>query len=209
MHVISLYDENLKFVCSVRIPAFASPVKCIIYNNVFYCYDSNHYKFIAGLAIATAEVVDAKNVGSPPKKEKEEEGQDSLFEFNPKTLDEASDDFLMYFGKAKDFDTVMKLPEEEYSTICHHVSGQYLRNTYFLWWYPNHGYKEWPKNMPPLVKYFEELGISHADDMSDMILRTAYRKHHGLPILEHMQTIRFKNHWKKNGFPDGIFRRNK
>jgi hypothetical protein len=59
-------------------------------------------------------------------------------------------------------------------------------------------------NEPPIVAYFRSIGIAHADDMSSIILKSAYRKHNNLPLDLDGQVKHYQDFWKENGFPDGI-----
>jgi hypothetical protein len=206
MKKVRLIVQSGEFVAEVMIPEFLPTQEpdCIIWGSRFFFLKGNPEEYIEGFAIAAViqheenVIGDAKNLPS--------KGNDALLFGLPKTLDEASDDYLTFFSKAKDFDTAMSMKEEEFVGWCHHVSGQYLRNTYFLWWYRNHGCSEWPESKPELVQYFNDLGITHADDMSSMILKTAWRKYHKVPIFEHEQVVQHKNFWKKQGFSDGVFK---
>jgi hypothetical protein len=131
-------------------------------------------------------------------------GPDSLFDGHPKDLDEAVE---MYLSKSRDtegFDEAMAGPQDDFVYGQHHFSGQGMRNNWFLWWNAGHKYDSWPINQPPIVAYFNSIGIHHADDMSSTILHSAYRKHNNLPIDLEAQVKYYQDFWKQNGFPDGI-----
>lgn len=207
MRKVKLYTREGQYLKSVLIPKhingpYEGDPDAIISEQKFYFHRGDTTKYYEGyLILSSKELSNPNTMGIPA----EEKGDDSLLEYQPKTLDDASEDYLMFFSKAPDFKPCMEKDEEEFCSWCHHASGQYMRNTYFLWWYPKHGYESWPKSKPPLVQYFNDLGITHADDMSSIILKTAWRKHHGLPVLEHEQVIYYKNFWKEQGYQDGIF----
>lgn len=132
-------------------------------------------------------------------------GADSLFEGHPKNLDEAVDDYLSFYSKAEDLEEVMKGSEDDFIAMAHHFSGQFLRNSYFLWWWEGHKYDSWPMSQPPISEYFYSIGITHADDMSSIILKSAYRKYNKIPIDLEDQVKYYQDFWKKNGFKDGVF----
>ena len=120
----------------------------------------------------------------------------------PATLDEALDDLIMFFSR--EIDLIKKVEEEYFTGTSHFGLGTFIRNTWFLWWYEDSGYAEWPDEKPELNKWFESIGIVHPDDMSGIILTSFYRKIKGIPIDLNCQIKRYQEHWKNNGFPDGI-----
>lgn len=131
-------------------------------------------------------------------------GPDSLFDGHPKNLDEAIEMYLIQSKGAEGFNEMMAGQEEAFVCGQHHLSGQSMRNIWFLWWSTNHKYDSWPLNEPPIVTYFKSIGIIHADDRSSIILTSAYRKYNNLPIDLEGQVKYYQDFWKKEGFPTGI-----
>lgn len=132
---------------------------------------------------------------------------DELDDFLPENLDEAVDILLTIFKQT--IPEIMEMTEDEFSFSTHFWSAQFIRNSWFLWWYPNDNlYPDWPTEPPKLNEWFEGIGITHADDMSGIIMTTLYRKIHNLPIDIETQVQWYQNHWKEYGFADGIYRRN-
>lgn len=125
----------------------------------------------------------------------------------PQTLEEA---IQMLINEAQEQNVLVELTDmkdEDFNP--HHTIGQDIRNKWFLWWYEGNPYDKWPKEIPALVKWFnEELQIFHADDMSGIILDCFYLKIKGLPyenkIKENVAAA--IKHWKGEGFKDGIFK---
>lgn len=108
-------------------------------------------------------------------------GNDDYLFGLPANLDEAVDTFIDYYKSVPDFHEIVKMNEKKFAAYAHHGSGQFIRNSWFLWWQPKHNYPEWPATIPPLVKYFNDRGIMHADDMSGIIITTAHRRMNGKP----------------------------
>jgi len=80
------------------------------------------------------------------------------------------------------------------STAYDHMSvGMEIRNAWGLWY-----------NKTPLSKWFTTIDINHGDDRSGIIIETAYRTILGQPIDLEGQIQKYKNHWLKAGFKDGI-----
>jgi hypothetical protein len=131
-------------------------------------------------------------------------GPDSLFDGHPKNLDEATEMYLTKSKNAEGFNEAAAADEESFVCDQHHFSGQSMRNNWFLWWNAGHKYDSWPLNEPPIVAYFRSIGIAHADDMSSIILKSAYRKHNNKPIDLEGQVKYYQDFWKENGFANGI-----
>lgn len=123
----------------------------------------------------------------------------------PENLDEAIEtliDFeteIVEMIKADSTDNINKI-----LSFLHHSVGQFIRNSWFLWWKENHNYKEWPKNKPAIVTFFNNINIYHADDMSNIILKSLIYKIKGIDIKLEEEINYYINYWKCNGFPDGI-----
>lgn len=185
--------------------------ECIIVDGLFFFKTSSvnlkqdAWVYRKGIAITgVKEFVDPEKMTAPVKNHKTDE--EILFG-QPYTLEEAAEDFLSFFSKAKDFDCINTMTEFDFVLNCHHGSGQWMRSGYFLWWQHGHNYEgKWPSVKPKLVSYFNDLGVTHADDMSSMILKAAYRLHHKVPVLEHELVAKCKSFWKQNGYSDGIYK---
>jgi len=75
------------------------------------------------------------------------------------------------------------LPERRAGGIAHHGLEQHLRNTWGLW------------TGSSLKSWFEERGIWHADDMSDIILDSLHRDLNGEPIRFEEQIESYRQYW--------------
>lgn len=122
----------------------------------------------------------------------------------PDSLDEAIE-ILVEHNKDQ-LDKLRTMTEREFGAAVHHGAGRGIRNDWCLWWYDGHGYDSWPKEKPKLTEYFNSLGIYHGDDLSGIIMTSFYRHVAGVPRDIEGQLERYKNHWKRAGFADGIFR---
>lgn len=119
----------------------------------------------------------------------------------PGSLEEAIE-FLIQANK-NDLDQLKAMTEKEFTSQAHFALGRNLRNTWFLWWQPNL-HKAFPTEKPKLVKYFNEMGITHADDMSAIVLTSFHRKISEKELDVEAQVKHFQDFWKRNGIPDGI-----
>lgn len=135
--------------------------------------------------------------------EKNEGNDDMLFGL-PNNLDEAIESFLGFYSTAKDFNKIKEYTEDDFVINCHNASGQFLRNSWYLWWHEEHGFKTWPKSIPPIVKFFNDKGIIHPDDISAIIIISAYRVANNKEIDLDVQIKHFHDFWKKQGYRDGI-----
>lgn len=120
----------------------------------------------------------------------------------PKTLEESLEILIDFYKES--LDEIKRMTEDEFIGSSHHGAGQFTRNEWFLWWYPTHTFDVWPKEQPSLNKWFESIGIVHADDMSGILLTCLYRKLHNIPYGINEQVEYYKKHWRAEGFPDGI-----
>ena len=83
--------------------------------------------------------------------------------------------------------------DERYAVINQHMSGgMNMRNCLSLW------------QENDLTKWFNSVGIYHADDMSAIIFTSTHRKLNNKEINLEKQVKHYQDYWKKNGFPDGI-----
>jgi hypothetical protein len=103
----------------------------------------------------------------------------------PKTLDECFDTLDKIL---QDKDVFKATPEKQMSAQAHMFLGRWLRNNWHLWWseelysHVKDKSPEYPSTKPELVKWFNEQGIHHADDMSGIIVLSYHRKLNDKPI---------------------------
>lgn len=123
----------------------------------------------------------------------------------PKDLDEVVE-LLNAFWKPE-IKFLKDMPEQKFMAQAHHSGGQFLRNSYFLWWFPGHPYVgKWPVVIPHLVQWFNQRQIFHADDMSGIILTTFHRMLLGKDVELSQQIIKYLAHWEKQGFEGGVYK---
>jgi len=122
----------------------------------------------------------------------------------PSNLDEAIETVIDFGELTKD--KLANLSENEFVSNLHFSYGMFIRNEWFLWWQKDHEYENWPIEKPELVAFFNDIGIFHADDMSGIIFTSVYRHLKGIEINLDEQVEIYKEHWRKNGFKDGIFK---
>ena len=67
----------------------------------------------------------------------------------------------------------------------HHGMGTFIRNTLELW------------ENGPAVKWFNDNGIYHADDMSSIIFKSLHRRVNGNDIKLDDQIKKYRDHWEK------------
>lgn len=126
------------------------------------------------------------------------------FDVLPETLEEAIDVLKAFFSPH--LEKIKNMTESEFGASVHFHSGMFIRNSWKLWWYPGHPYEDkgWPKEQPKLNKWFESIGIVHADDMSGILMTCLHRNLTGQDYDLDAQVARYQSHWKKYGYPDGI-----
>ncbi len=118
--------------------------------------------------------------------------------FHPKNLDQATNYIIDLVSKDQNSLDMLKEYEDDergFVSELHHSTGMNIRNDWFLWWSDDHSYSGWPKEIPSIVKYFNDLKIYHADDMSSIILTSAYRKFFNLRIDLDKQIEKYHEHW--------------
>jgi len=98
----------------------------------------------------------------------------------------------------KDKSAILEITEDQFVGRAHHILGQALRNDWYLWWNKDHAFDMWPKEKPPIVKFFNSIGIHHADDMSGIIMVSTYRKLAGLDRKLDEQVQHYVEYWKNN-----------
>ena len=122
----------------------------------------------------------------------------------PKDLDEALDMLEQFFGK-ETMEKIASMDEDEFRKGAHFGHAAFIRNAWQLWWYEGHQrHTGWSKTKPLLNKWFEDIGITHADDMSSIIITCLHRKARRMDYDLVKQVKKYQDHWKKNGYTDGI-----
>ena len=101
----------------------------------------------------------------------------------PTNLDECIN-LLTIETSQKDLNNFKETDETQATTVIHHNIGRSLRNKWGLW----------QKNV--LTKYFNVLGITHADDMSDIIFTSLHRTLNDKPVEVAEQVAFYINYWK-------------
>lgn len=104
----------------------------------------------------------------------------------PTNLDEATESLLTHFTYDDVYEFI-RMPEDEAVIKHHHGTGTNIRNHWGLW-----------DEKSTLNKYFNSIGIHHADDMSSIILTTFHRKLLGVPIDLEGQVKYYQDFWAKN-----------
>lgn len=101
-------------------------------------------------------------------------------------LDEAIMWFHEVFHKAHDYDSWVKAEEDLAVQLAVDGTGEAIKIVLGFWL---------TDVQPTLVVFFNNLGIYHADDMCEIIIRSYHRKENkrGLALDQQIKTIR--NHW--------------
>ncbi len=120
----------------------------------------------------------------------------------PQSIEEAIEILKGFYSKH--ITEILKMSENEFLSSSHFGAGMFIRNEWLLWWHKDHDYKEWPKEQPKLNTEFEKIGITHADDMSSILLTSFYRNLVGKELNLTEQVKRYQDHWKQYGYLDGI-----
>lgn len=102
----------------------------------------------------------------------------------PTTLEHC---FKILNNVLRDKDLFKHTLESNASTMSHHSVGRWLRNNWYLWWSPElaEAWKDegYPQEKPAIVKVFnEEFNITHADDISGIILTSYHRYLNGVDL---------------------------
>lgn len=103
----------------------------------------------------------------------------------PNTLEEALailEDILPSQYKA----FLKRISEDKFCSDMHHTIGRWLRNNWHLW------------KGGELSKWFNQYGIEHADDMSELIFKMYYRKKLGLPFKFEKAVEKCKDYWRND-----------
>ncbi len=124
--------------------------------------------------------------------------------FIPQSLDEAVD-FLISKNDETTLQQIRNMTEREFMSAVQHGMGTAIRNDWYLWWHGIKNVEGVPKEMPKLIAEMQSHGILHGDDISGIILTSTYRKIKGVDRDLQSQIKVYHDHWKKEGFKDGIF----
>lgn len=112
---------------------------------------------------------------------------DTLFDIHiPKDLEDCYKQINSFWNDSTK-QAVKNWEEEIFRSKLHHGFGMWLRNNWQLW------------RGSRLSIYFNQMGIYHPDDMSDIILTSYHRNLNGLPIQLDEQINYYKKYWSKKG----------
>ena len=124
---------------------------------------------------------------------------DSKLKMNqPADLDSAVSFLVENFFDDKDKKAIEELTESQFVGRTHHMIGRAIRNDWYLWWNKDHAFDMWPKEQPTIVKFFNDLNIHHADDMSGIILTSVYRRLQNQELKLDNQVQEYIEYWKNN-----------
>ena len=105
-----------------------------------------------------------------------------------RNLDECMNWVKGHMSSGPDGDEELKkwllMPEDE-AMMLHHGYGTFIRNTLKLW------------HDGPAVKWFNEHGIYHADDMSGIIFTSLHRRENGVDVNLEEQISMYRKHWER------------
>lgn len=101
----------------------------------------------------------------------------------PATLKECFETLDILLSK-EDQEFIKNSTEDEIIITFHHSLGRYIRNEWGLW------------TGGLLKNYFEQFGLTHADDMSSVILTSYWRLKHNKPISLDQQVKKHKEYWE-------------
>ena len=102
----------------------------------------------------------------------------------PDTLEEAIERITTLINADVD-DSFWQETEDSFLSTLHHALGQHIRNYWGLWAQDSGLYKE-------LAGRFM---LSHADDLSGLILTAVYRRYHDIPLNLEQEAVRYHKHW--------------
>lgn len=101
----------------------------------------------------------------------------------PRNLEEAHAQLMKLFPK-EEIERITQMASEDEMSIYHFGAGMGIRNSWGLW----HGSR--------LAKYFNDLGIKHADDMSGIILGTFWCRIHEQPFRLQERIEYYQAYWR-------------
>jgi len=123
-------------------------------------------------------------------------GNDDSFFGLPANLEEAVETFIAYYQNEHSFLELAYAPELIFLNRLHCGAGLFIRNTWYLEWKEGHSNASPPASMPPLVRYFNEIGIVHADDMSTIVISAVWHKLNDKPF-DILYTVKIiQDYWK-------------
>ena len=125
-------------------------------------------------------------------------------DYVPETLEEC----YAYLDKfLQDKETFMMVGDEEVSAIGHHTLGRWLRNQWHLWWSEKFAQESidekgsvYPQTKPLLKTFFENLGVTHPDDMTGIVIRSYHRYLNNRPVELEKQVAETIKFYKENKF---------
>ena len=88
----------------------------------------------------------------------------------------------------KELEKAQSLSEDKFVGMSHHGMGMWIRNNWGLW-----------SGDSGISKFFRDLGIYHADDMSGIILTSFHRHLLKKPLEIDKQVEHYLDFWKKQG----------
>jgi hypothetical protein len=97
----------------------------------------------------------------------------------------------------KDIDKFKNMDEDALSQL-HHGFGTHIRNNFGLW-----GNKD-DKDNSDVKKYFDSMGLHHADDMSAIIIQSWHRYLNKKSLGIEKQAQHYKDYWKTNNGTKGV-----
>jgi len=119
----------------------------------------------------------------------ESEEQNEKIESIPSTLAEAHEQLEKQLP-AEELKKIDAMKAEEDMIDYHFRSGMGIRNTWGLW------------GDSPLALNMRELGFTHPDDMSSVILETFWCKRHGKDFRIKERAEYYRAYWTENKWPD-------
>lgn len=120
----------------------------------------------------------------------------------PATVEQAVETLMAFYSNS--LPQIREMSQNDFKGSAHFGVGKFIRNTWCLWWHEGHNYESWPIDKPVLVKYFNNLGIVHSEDMSSILLACFYRGVHKRPLKVEEQVDHYKGYRRNAGFADEI-----
>lgn len=102
----------------------------------------------------------------------------------PTNLDEALIQLEQTLSQ-EDLDYIKASTTEDHMNVFHFSLGRAIRNNWQLW------------QDSTLQKWFNNIGVQHADDMSGIILKCFWRKLHNKPLDVETQVKEAQDYWAK------------
>ncbi|MEI6949796.1 DUF6794 domain-containing protein [Paraflavisolibacter sp. H34] len=113
----------------------------------------------------------------------------------PASIEDAVEDLLAFYGQQL-LEKAGQMSEGDFVAFAHPEAGRFVRDSWALWWRPGHNHPQWPEEVPPIVRFFQERGISSPDDMSTIILTSVYRTVRKVPVDLEGQILACLQYWK-------------